>query len=636
MLLFSPIKIGSMKLKNRIVMPAMGTNLGSSDGHITDAQITYYMERSKGGVGGIIFENSYVHKSGKIMFNMVALDQDSAIADFSRLADSVHKHGTKLIVQLNHGGRQTSRDICRKQPAAPSPIPCPVLRETPRELKIDEIKMLVNSFMKAAARAQKAGCDAVEFHMAHGYLVCQFLSPFSNQRKDIYGGSLENRARFALEILQCTRARVGDDFPLICRISADEMVPGGLTLEESRIIAQLLVKAGASAIHVSACNYASYAWNIPCYYLDEGVFLHLAESIKAVAEVPVIAVGRILTAHKAEDILQNHQADLVAMGRALIADPYWPEKSSKGVSNEIRPCLSCNQCIESLAKGRLVCGVNPDLGTEGKAFPGPQKSRKVLVIGGGPAGLEAARQATKLGHRVVLHEKKNKLGGLLHEASRPPGKESFAKLISYYEHQLNKLGVEIKLGKECTLEAAHSENPDAVIMATGSAPRMLSAENGTRMQIMSSEEILNDTRHGGEKILVIGGGPEGAEVADFLAARGKSVTVFEMKNKFGFGLPTSVRYHLEKKLRQNGVKLQGRVQVIEIRKESIILKNRTGRQWEVGGFDTVVIAIGRDPVEGLLNELKKLPIPVHVIGDASAAGRIRGAIADGTRVAREL
>jgi 2,4-dienoyl-CoA reductase-like NADH-dependent reductase (Old Yellow Enzyme family)/thioredoxin reductase len=617
-------------------MPAMGTNLGTSDGRITDSQIAYYTERAKGGAGAIIFENSYVHKSGKTMFNMVALDDDSAVADFSRLADSVHKYGAKLIAQLNHGGRQTSRDICRKQPIAPSPIPCPVLREIPRELKIDEIGMLVNSFAQAAERVQKAGCDAVEFHMAHGYLVCQFLSPFSNQRSDIYGGSLENRVRFAREILQCTRAQVGDNFPLICRISADEMVPGGLVLEESRIIAQRLVEAGASALHVSACNYASYAWNIPCYYLDEGVFLHLAAAIKSVVEVPVIAVGRILTAQKAEEILQNNTADLVAVGRALIADPYWPEKSFRAASNEIRPCLSCNQCIESISKGRVVCGVNADVGNEGKSWTLPETSRKILVIGGGPSGLEAARVAAGLGHGVVLYEKKNRLGGLLQAASSPPGKESFAKLITYYEHQLNKLGVQIKLGQECCLKTVRFEKPDAVIMATGSTARMLFAEDGTRMRIMSSEEMLNDARHGGEKILVVGGGPEGAEVADFLAVRGKSVTVIEMKNKFAFGLPTSIRYHLEQKLKQNGVKLQRGVEVLRILKETVILKNRAGRQWEAGGFDTIVIAIGRNPVEDLMEELKELTIPVYVIGDARGPGRIKGAISDGSRVAREL
>jgi len=419
--LFAPIRIGAMTVKNRIVLPAMGTRLADRQGYLTDRLIAYYRERARGGAGYLTVEHACVHPSGRAHENMVGLYDDRYIEGFARLAEAVHQEGAKVVVQLNHAGRQTLSTITGEQPVAPSAVACPIMKEVPRALTADEIPGLVDAFCQAALRVKASGCDGVEFHMARGYLFCQFLSPHANQRQDEYGGDVLRRCRFALAVLESVRRQVGPDFPLICRISADEMVAGGLRIDESKIIARHLQKAGADAIHVSACTYASYAYNMPCYYLEEGCFAHLAAEIKSVVDVPVIAVGRIRTPSKAESLLQSGQADLVAMGRALIADPFLPQKSFSGAVAAIRPCLSCNRCFESISQDKLTCAVNPDVGVEIRSKTSLALKRKqLLVVGAGPGGMEAAKVAAERGHRVVLYEAQQQLGGQLRQASLPP------------------------------------------------------------------------------------------------------------------------------------------------------------------------------------------------------------------------
>ena len=630
-MLFKPVQIGTMEVKNRIVMPAMATHLADPHGGITDSLISYYGARAKGGAGYITVEHTCVHPSGKAHGKMVCLYNDHHIEGFKKLADVVHNLGSKIVVQLNHAGRQTLSSVTGQQILSASAIPCPLMKEIPRALSRDEIRSLVDSFSEAASRVKRAGCDGVEFQMGHGYLICQFLSPYSNLRQDEYGGSATNRTRFALEIIESTRKKVGHQFPLICRISGDEMVDGGLNLKETQAISRELVNAGIHAVHVSACNYESYAFNMPCYYLPEGCFAHLAEGIKSVVDVPVIAVGRIRTPPLAEEILQGGKADLVALGRALIADPNLPEKAERGAVREIRPCLSCNRCVESISKDKLECTVNPDIGAEMRlAKPPKGTAKKVIVIGGGPGGMQAAKAASEMGHQVTLYEAQAELGGQVRNASVPPMKGIFRELIDYFECLLPARGVTLKLNTECTPEIVKQERPDVIIVANG--PKN---PEPAHPHVMAPHEALNHPRGVGNKILLIGGGPRGAEVAHYFSSQGKQVTIVEMGNKIGLGLPTSLRFHLERKLLESHVKFLTRTKLLNITEQGIRVSCK-GVESELNGFDAVILATGEGENRGLAKELEKLDIPLFLIGDAKEPRGIKEAIADASRIAMDL
>ena len=343
--LFSTFSIGTLKMENRLVMPPMATNYATSEGYVTDRQIAYYLERAKGGVGYVTTEHTGILQQGKAHPNMLLISTDEHIPGFERLIEAIHGVGAKIIVQINHAGRQTSSEVTGSPIVGPSPIPGPPKNEIPRELSVSEIEDLIEAYTKAAQRAKKAGADGVGLQMAHGYLICSFLSPFSNQRKDHYGGDIQERSRFAVEVLKSVRDRVGPDFPIVCRLSGDEYMDGGLKIDETRQIAKILENEGADALHISACNASSVYLNQPPYYVDEGVFVHLAQAIKSEVDIPVIAVGRIRTPLMADQIIKDGKADLVSMGRALIADPYMPKKAKEGRFEEITPCISCNRCI---------------------------------------------------------------------------------------------------------------------------------------------------------------------------------------------------------------------------------------------------------------------------------------------------
>ena len=634
--LFSPIRIGSLELENRIVMPAMGTGLVGADGSVGERLIRYYRERAAGGAGLIITENLGIHPTGKNNSYMAMIDHDDRLEGLTRLVDEVHRAGGRIAAQLNHAGRQTLSSFTGSEIVAPSAVPCPLMKEMPRELAPGEIHDLVESFARAALRARTARFDAVEIHMAHGYLICQFLSPFSNLRTDEYGGTPAGRARFALEVLEAVKGRVGGDFPVICRISADEKVEGGLTLEESAPIAARLVEAGADAINVSACNYSTFHLNVPCYYLDEGCFLDLAGAIREAVDLPVIGVGRIWLPEQAEEALARGDADLVAMGRALIADPRLPEKARLGRSDAIRPCLACNRCFESMAAGGLACMVNPDLGPDRRAVvPEGSGPLRVVVVGGGPAGMEAACSARALGHDVSLFEAGPELGGQVAAASVPPGKAHFIRLVQYYIGRLEELGVRVVTSTHCTAKMIEREGPDRVIVATGAVGRVDGIDLDPGTEVLTYMEALSRPDGVGPWVVVIGGGPEGAEVADTFSAMGRKVTLLELRRKIGLGLPASVRMNLEERLERAGVEIMTRTRVLRAGSESIEIERRKKRS-EIRGFDSVVLAIGRTRVGGLAEELEARGLSVHVIGDARKPRNILEAIAEGAAAAREI
>jgi 2,4-dienoyl-CoA reductase-like NADH-dependent reductase (Old Yellow Enzyme family)/thioredoxin reductase len=634
--LFTPIQLGTLKLKNRFVLPAMETHMADSHGYVTDQVISYYQERAKGGAGLIIIENTAVHPEGRVNQGMLCLHDDSYIPKFRQLVSGIHQEGAKVCLQLSHAGRQTLREFINAQPVAPSPIPCPSLKEVPRELTVAEINNIVRSFAEAAQRGVEAGVDAIELHMAHGYLLCQFLSPYSNIRTDQYGGSTEKRARIAAEIIREVKRKVGDHIPIVCRISADEYVEGGLDLEESKKIAKILVDAGAGALNVSACNYESAHLNMPSYYLQEGCFIHLAQGIKKVVSVPVMAVGRIRKPEMAETILQEGKADLICMGRALIADPYLPLKTSQKRIEEIRPCISCNRCIESIFYGRMICVVNPHLGQEGKKDTTHTHSERVLIIGGGPAGIQAAVELSKRGKEVTLIEREESLGGQLKIACLAPGKHPLREFLEYLLREVKKGRISIRFKDELTPEFLDEFKPDRIVVATGAhhtLPEIQGVENGNCLTV--DQAFLNPEKIG-KRVVIIGGGPEGAELADFLAQKGKKVILIEMKRLIGYGLPPSVRVHLSHRLMENpDIDILLRAKVVEVGRGFVVIEQKRELH-TFDDYDTLVVATHK--VSNNLHESKvldKVGERVVYIGDAKEPRGIKEAIQEGFSILRE-
>lgn len=636
-LLTSPIAIGTMRLKNRMVMPPMVTNYAYEDGSVTGRLRAYHAERAKGGVGLIIVEASYVHQSGKGFRNQVGIYSDRLIPGLRSLVDTVHAHGAKIAIQLYHAGRQTKSSVTGCPIVAPSPIPDPTEPETPKELTKDEIAELVRAFGEAARRAKAAGFDAVEIHGAHGYLINEFLSPYSNKRTDEYGGPLENRMRFPLEVVRAVREAVGPEFPVMYRMSADEKVPGGLTLEETKIVAKRLEQEGIDAIHVSAGVYESAVWIIQPMALPRACLADLAAGIKSVVKIPVIAVGRFNDPEVAERVLAEGKADLIAFGRALLADPDMPRKVVEGRLDEIRKCIGCCQgCIDELFQDHpITCTVNPRTGFEREfTFEKASRPRKVLVVGGGPAGMEAARAAALRGHHVTLWEKSGSLGGQLDLASSSPHKDEIASFKEFLVKELKRLGVKVVLNKEATPEAVKAERPDVLVVATGATPATLNvAMQGEK--IVTAWDVLSGKVRVGNKVAVIGGGLVGCETAEYLAEKGHEVTIVEMLPRIASDVGPLVGALLLDRLAKYGVKVITGAKVSSLEQDSVVVE-RDGNKETLSGFDSFVIAVGSRQNDALARQLEGVGIDYIVIGDAWKPRRITHAVYEGMRAAHEI
>jgi len=635
--LFEPIKIGIMELKNRIVMPPMGTNFASDDGFVTKRLVNYHVERAKGGVGLIIVEGAYVESRGKGSIRQLAVDHDDKISGLKKLAAAIQANGAQAALQLFHGGRQSSSLIIGTQPVSASEVFCRLTRETPRALTVEEIQDVIAAFAEGARRTETAGFDAVEIHGAHGYLINQFLSPLTNKRTDKYGGDVKGRTRFLLEILELTRDKVGSDYPILCRINGDDYIEGGLTLEETKKIAQMLEAAGVDILHISGGIYDS---PVPVttgpMSLPRGHMVHLAAGIKKVVDVPVIAVGRINDPELAEKILKEEKADLVSMGRALLADPELPKKAAAGTLDDIRRCTACDECIARLFfNENIACSVNAALGKEEEyRIRKAEVPKKVLIVGGGPAGMEAARVSALRGHEVVLYEKSGRLGGQLNLAVVPPYKEEMKNVALYLESQIRKLGVKVVLGKEVTPLLVEKIKPDMVFIATGSVPTVPEILGVAGDHVVTAYDLLAGTASVKERVVVVGGGMVGAETAEFLAEKGQKVTILEMLRRIGMDMVPMTILMLYKRLKKLGVAMITNAKVEEITEDGVVYEKDGVKQ--TAEADSVVLAVGSKPNISLMKALEGKVAEIYAIGNAKEPGNVLEAIHEGSRLAREI
>lgn len=639
--LFRPVKIGKMEIKNRLAVPPMGTGFAADDGGVSERLISYHELRARGGFGLIIVEVTAIDgERGLGSGHQLCLHDDRLIPGFKKLAETVHKYGTKLAVQLYHPGRSTfPMFLGGKQPVAPSEVPDPIMRQAPHALTIDEIKDMVERYAQGARRAKEAGCDAAEFHGAHGYLISEFMSAYANKRTDEYGGGFENFLRFPLEIVNRSRELVGPDFPLLFRISADELVPLGRTLPESVDMMKHLVAAGIDAVDVSigvpeSSHYTSAPADMP-----PGFNAERSLKFKQVLKVPVLVAGRIDEPAVAEDIIKSGKADLVHIGRQSLADPDWPSKVRNGHVKDIVKCLSCNEgCIEGLAiwlRPSITCVQNLALGKEAQyALPKVSKPRKVLVAGGGPGGLEAARTAALRGHHVTLFEKDGYLGGQTKLVSIPPCKAVYQEVASSRIAAVKELGVDLHVGQTLTAEKIKELKPDVLIIATGSDSAIPNIPGINRHEVISARKALI-TEEAGDNVLVIGGGLVGCETADYLAGKGKKVTIVEMLKSTAKDIGPAARFFLRKRLKEHQVTILTQAKVKSIGDDGVLVEAPTGEQ-KLGPFDTIVMAVGATPVRDLEEQVKNIVPEVYVIGDAAKPGKILAAVEQGAEVSLKL
>lgn len=639
--LFSPVKIGTVELKNRIIMAPMVTLMGTADGFMTEKERDYFMRRAIGGVALITVGDVLVVPNVQPAPVFDGIWDDKFISTWSAFARDIHDADAKLSIQLAHGGCQSQPAFTGNQPVAPSAIVSPLSGKLTRELTKGEIEELVEKFAEAALRARDAGVDMVEIQGAQGFLVHNFMTPLFNTRIDEYGGDVKGRVKFPIEIIKGVKERAGSGFPVIFRMVASDLVDGGLTIEDTKTMARMLAEAGADALHVTAgAGVHIVHLCLPPVDAGRAPIIDLITQIKSVVDVPVIAVQRIIDPEQAEGILKQGEADIISLGRALICDPDWPRKAAEGNPEDIRRCIGCLQGCRDKTRGtkaHITCLLNPAVGKEKEyEISRAEKSKKVMVVGGGPAGLEAAKIAALRGHKVTLYEKSNELGGQWNLACLAPKKQEFSEVIRYNIRQLAKLNVSIELNKVITPTLIEHANPDVVVIATGAVPIIPNIPGVNRSNVVTAHDVLRDRARVGDGVAVFGGGLVGCEVAEFLAERGKKITIVEMLEQIANDIGLARKPYLMQRLATAGVQILVSTKVIEICEDGMIAIDKNGQEKNIGIFDTVVLALGARPVNTLAKEIEGKVSAVYVIGDAHEVRMGIDAIADGARVARKI
>ncbi len=658
--LFRPMKIKGLEIRNRVVMPAFGL-LYTQDRKVSQKLLDFYEARAKGGCGLIIVGGCGVNFIGGGPM-MLGLDDDSFIPGYEKLAEAVHKHNARLFLQLFHSGRYQFSFLIGQKSVAPSVVRSRYTKEEPRELSRDEIIETEKQFAEAALRAKQAGVDGVELIGNAGYLINQFLSPVTNLRTDEYGGSFEKRATFVFNIINRVREKVGPDFPVAMRIGGNDFIPGGNTNEEMSEYARLFVERGIDAINVTGGWHETKVPQLPME-VPAGAYTYLALGIKRKVKVPVFSSNRIFDPAQAERILQEGWADAVCIGRAQIADPEWANKAREGRDPEIRPCVGCMQgCLDKLFSGKPVeCLANPVSGYEGERKLNPMEGKKkVLVVGGGPAGSEAAITAKLRGYQVELWEASDRVGGQLDLAAAPPGRGDFARLSRFYEKELERVKVKVRLNKKATVNKIAKAGFDQIILATGAKPIQPKIPGVNLEFVHQAWEILKADQSGcgalGEKVVVIGGGSTGIETALFIANQGtvsgetlkflflnqaerieklyeictkgsRQVVIIEMLEKVGPDLGVATKWVLLQDLSRFGIKTITRAKVLKIKPGEVIYEIDGASRSEPA--DSVVLALGSKANRDLAAELEKNGTKFIEIGDAKGPRKIMDAVQEG-------
>ena len=635
--LFTPFKIKNITLQNRIVLPPLASFLIEKDGEITEQTIEHYRRRAAGGPAMVIMEACAVTPEGVVSKNQARIDDDRIVEGLSRITAALKAEGAIPALQIHHAGRQTSPKVINQRPLAPSPLACPTIKGEVEPLTVSQIQELVQRFAEAAVRGRQAGFELLEIHGAHGYLINQFLSNYSNIREDEYGGDTSGRTRFAREIIQEIRKRLGPDYPVSFKISAQEFVPKGLTVEESIKILSILIEAGVDIVQVSAGNDLTPEWICQPMFMKKACLAESAASIKKALNIPVMTVGRINDPWTADSIIADGMADLVCIGRGLMADPELPIKAKAGRFDEIRTCIACNTCMQSIFRyGRLECLVNPSLGREKEMQIIPTERRKmVMVIGGGPGGLNAAWVAAKRGHDVHLYEKQSFLGGQLVPGSRTAYKREMQSLINFQKKQVELHGVTCHLGQTATAETVQVANPDVVILATGSKPILPSVDGINGETVTTFDSVLNGKNLTNQQTVVIGGGATGCEVAYHLSDSGSPVTIIEVMPKIGGDLEAITKKILILKLKENNVRILTEHRLLRTNKEGVVVAGPDGIEKRIKA-DRVVVAIGIQPDDTIHKQIRDLGFETHVIGDCLKPRSAKAAIFEGAKIGRSI
>ena len=640
--LFAPGRLGARTLRNRILMAPMEKNLATADGAVTQRYVEYCAARAAGGAALLLLESMYVDPLGRNHVYQLGLHDDALVPGYRRLVEACHRHGALVGAELQFAGRETSSRVTGRQPVAPSPVAGPVLSggETPRELAPPEIRALVARFAEAARRAVAAGFDVLELHGAHGYLIGQFLSPYTNRRDDAYGGDFDRRLRFPLEVIAAVRAAVGPEVPLLYRLSADEHVEGGLRVEDLCRIAPHLERAGVDALDVSAGIYESAVWIVQPMEMPQGCLAPLARQIRRHVGIPVSVAGRITDAAVAERILAEGDADFVTLGRALHADPEWPNKSREGRLDEVCACVACLRCSDLLGQNQpVLCLANTHTSREREwAIRPAARRQRVLIVGAGPAGLECARVAALRGHAVTVLERGPEPGGQLLLSRAVPGRAELAGLVTYLAGAVARAGAELRLGVEADPELVLRERPDAVVLATGARPGIPGIPGILESPAVDPFEILRRPVAGLRRALVIGGGVLGVGVALALAERGVEVHLVEAGEELAgeLGLRPRWQYVANLKARPN-VTIHTLTTVEALTADGAVLRSG-GRETTLGGLDLVAPTRPLVPAAALGDALKARADgpPVFEVGDCALPRTAFEAMQEGAALGHRL
>lgn len=633
--LFEPVAIGNMKLKNRLIVPPMVTNF-CTGGICTEQYIRHMVDKAKGGWSLLTMGQCVVSREGKGHPNQAVLNDPQCFDSLAELVERVHAAGAKISIQLNHAGRSSNSSITGMPLVCSSPLRDPIRKEIPQELSVEHIHEIVDQFGEAAATCKKLGFDAITEHAHARYLIATFLSPTCNKRSDEYGGSLYNRARFAIEILCKMREKVGEGFPIITRFSATECVEGGLSIMDTLSLAHLFEQNGADMLDISVGNAFSPYYITAPSIVDHGFVADIAEKFRAISNLPIAVAGRINDPCIADTILRTKKADLISMGRASIADPDLPNKLQNGNLDDIRYCIGCVQgCVGGIRQLKAIsCLVNPRIGKEDIDVAPVRSKKKIAVIGGGVAGMQAAISSAERGLDVTLFERSGKLGGQWLAAAVPPGKSEFTTLVIWQKQKLKELKVDVRLNWDSS-DIECLKQFSKVVLATGGTPIRPCISGVDKPHVMQAIDVLEGKIDTGRKIAVIGGGLVGTEVAIHLAYLGLEVSIIEMMDTIGAALEPSTRHFVDEEFKKYEIKKYVNSKVLEIKDDSVLFEHE-GVRTGLTNIDTVVLALGSRPNTEILQNLRNIGIEPEIIGDAKKVRKGLEAVAEGYDVACNL